>query len=225
MTKFIEKYGYTKESFKHVIPRYPTLANDKIPLEFRSVLWSQSDGFTWYLYIAGNITPYDVHEAFVDSFNEYTETGCQQKSMSIKMMNSMKGFPFTPCFYIKNINGEIIRRTHQYSRVMFLSYNKTNELNKLMFMQQFNFFSDYPRNMETGLFVDNTAVSKMNREPFNKGFQKFTKALNAEVRVALLDIKNIAKKLPNYMYYVEEMDENGFKALSERKAEYEKQQI
>ena len=88
---------------------------------------------------------------------------------------------------------------------------------------RYNVSTDYPRNRITGKLVDLTPYAKENRKIFNGILKFLVEYVNGEVVDTFPNHKE--KYRTNSMKWVlEEIDENGFRALSERKEEYERQQ-
>ena len=94
----------------------------------------------------------------------------------------------------------------------------------------FSVYADYPRNKTTGKLLNFTAFAPQNREAFNSGFAKFLKAIDGvvtdwEPKQGIYPNPKAKQIYKNQLdWLAEEIDQYGYKALSERKEEYEKQQ-
>jgi len=192
---------------------------------------SGSTSICWTIKIRSNeIDPFEIHERLIESFGDLVETGLQIGSISERFIYQYLNFPIAFNFLSPTIDEELKRFSSDGN--LQIKKNPERKGGRKLFIKTSgrSIYTDYPKNKITGNLVDFTKFAPQNREAFNSGFAKFLKAIDGvvtdwEPKQGIYPNPDALRKYKNENdWLAEEIDQYWYKALSERKEEYEKQQ-
>ena len=228
--KYIPHNKYTQsKNYKEIVLRYPRI-NNSVP---ENIVYSASPStyITWIIKCSSKeLDPFEIHELLIECFGDIIETTLQIGFVNERFIYKNMAIPYYFNFLAPTSTGELKRFCTNGSKLAIKKKPEKDGSRILFLSNLISIYSDYPKEKGTGKLTDFSKFAPQNREAFNSGFAKFLKAIDGvvtdwEPKQGIYPNPKAKQIYKNQLdWLAEEIDQYGYKALSERKEEYEKQQ-
>lgn len=197
-----------------------------IDANLRSFGISHGMGYLWYMNNPKSLNISNIHNIFKDCFKDFVITSYETKLTSKEELFEKNGFGLGYKVYIKDTRNKIQR--YEYSGNQ-LQLSKGKNEDTIILTNSINFYSDFVWNSKTKKFIDFSDFAEKNRSVFNSSLLSFKIALECKVIYYEPKVGQYTTKMGKLQKQVndflgEEIDENGFKALTHRRELYLKQE-
>jgi len=179
---------------------------------------------------ASEVDPFEIHELLLESFGDIIETSLQTGQIDEKFIYRQLVIPYSFNFIVPTLYDQLKRFSNHGTNLKIKKSPDRKGGRRMYLGNIFSVYADYPRNKTTGKLLDFTSFAAKNREAFNNGLAKFLKGIDGEVidwhpKIGIYPNPKAKQIYKNQLdWLAEEIDQYGYKALSERKEEHEKQQ-